>query len=1158
MADTRFRLIIQASGPEALRLGAGQLQVQGVSFKVERLFKNRPAGAAFGMSGSDWFLAEAEPAQKNPWDAAHDGVMNGFGIGLSPGFSYAEPDILHKGVSAYTPYDNAEGMAALAAAPPCQFAPQDPFWPVAPSFAWFLDDQYSGLRSARNAVDHRHVRIGHVDTGYSDHAIRAKNLNTDLQWNFVEGIADAHDPGIKGLLNQPGHGTGTQGILAGNILKGLTQSNQNTSEALGGAPDAEIVPIRVANSVLHFFTSALAQGFDYAIAPRGDASRRCDVVSLSMGGVPSKVWAEAVNRAYEAGVVIVAASGNNFSGGVVASVVYPARFNRVIAACGIVADHSPYYRFMKFTHMQGNFGPASKMKTSIAGYTTNMPWADRTCHQLIMENGEGTSSATPQVAAAAALWLAKHNPKYDQPWKRVEAVRHALFSSGDQHFKDSDKFYGNGAIRARAALDIAPLQSLAMTPADTVFLPILKEITGIGIAPAQMEMFHVEACQLLQASESLHAVLEDPDVPVKDEAKIKQFMEALMAEKNSSQALHRYIEGEYLLRYNTLPAGIPHPAPSQFGPDKHRVSPPEYRALRGYAFDPSISASLATAAINEMTFQVRWEESLKAGPVGEYIEVIDYDSSERRQQTPVDLNNKYVLARSGLEPSEGNPQFHQQMVYAVAMTTIQNFERALGRPVLWAGMEGNQPDMKSEFVPRLRVYPHAMKQQNAYYSPSQRALLFGYFRATSQDPADQFPGGMTFTCLSHDIVAHETTHAILDGMHRRFGNPTNPDMLAFHEAFADIAALFQHFTFAEAVRNEIARTRGDLTSAHLLAGLAQQFGVATGMRGALRSAIGKVPNPADYQTVMEPHERGALLVATIFDAFVAIYNLRTADLMRIAGGQLSSELVQRLSAEAARAARQVLDICIRALDYCPPVDVTFGDYLRALVTADTELVPNDPMGYRLAFLEAFRRRGLYPLDVTTLSVESLRWQTADAPGKTASMRKVVQALRQYAEKCTYVTSRKRLFELTGEARERMRGMVLEILKDDSSGKEAAQTFGLDASNEAAGVEVHALRMAQRFMPDGEPVMQAIMEITQSRTVPINPSDETLGSFEFIGGCTIVIDLKEPSLDYVVVKNINAPNRLQRTRDYLTSRAAQGLSAYAMQEPFGFLHAGKQS
>ena len=69
----------------------------------------------------------------------------------------------------------------------------------------------------------------------------------------------------------------------------------------------------------------------------------------------------------------------------------------------------------------------------------------------------------------------------------------------------------------------------------------------------------------------------------------------------------------------------------------------------------------------------------------------------------------------------------------------------------------------------------------------------------------------------------------------------------------------------------------------------------------------------------------------------------------------------------------MLEICIRALDYCPPVDITFADYLRALITADADLVGVDKYGYRVAFLEAFQARGIYPDDVRTLSVESLRW-----------------------------------------------------------------------------------------------------------------------------------------------------------------------------------------
>src|SRR6476660_9465376 len=174
------------------------------------------------------------------------------------------------------------------------------------------------------------------------------------------------------------------------------------------------------------------------------------------------------------------------------------------------------------------------------------------------------------------------------------------------------------------------------------------------------------------------------------------------------------------------------------------------------------------------------------------------------------------------------------MVYGVAMTTIEFFERALGRPVLWRhGANPKDPFDDSIFTPRLRVYPHALRQANAYYSPDKIALLFGYFQAQSDDPAAQLPSGTVFTCLSHDIIAHETTHALLDGMHRRFLLPSNPDVHAFHEAFADSVAMLQHFTFPELVAHQIATTRGGIASQeNLLVQLAAQFGRATGKRMA--------------------------------------------------------------------------------------------------------------------------------------------------------------------------------------------------------------------------------------------------------------------------------------------------------------------------------------
>lgn len=424
------------------------------------------------------------------------------------------------------------------------------------------------------------------------------------------------------------------------------------------------------------------------------------------------------------------------------------------------------------------------------------------------------------------------------------------------------------------------------------------------------------------------------------------------------------------------------------------VPPPPYRRLAVFSLDPAADSQFEGSLISRSVLPVRWE-SVEPGPVGEYLEVVDADPSSGAVYDPVDLNNHDLLAQDGLQPSTGNPQFHQQMTYAVAMRTIENFERVLGRTVLWAERRYDQNanaiiDPEHRYVQRLRIYPHALRDPNAYYSPAKAALLFGYFNATTTDPRDELPGGLVFTCLSHDIVAHETTHAILDGMHRRMLDPSNIDMLAFHEAFADIVAIFQHFTMPGLLLDQIQRTRGNLRNNNLLAQLATQFARATGQGQALRNALGTAdadgnrsrPDPTALGRTTEPHERGAILVAAVFDAFVRMYESRVADLRRIASGgtgvlpdgEIHPDLARRFAEEAVRLSQRVLNMCIRTVDYMPPVDATFGDFLRALVTADSDFFPDDPRRYRLAFIEAFRERGIYPLDVRALAEDALKWQ----------------------------------------------------------------------------------------------------------------------------------------------------------------------------------------
>src|SRR5688572_12214781 len=382
-----------------------------------------------------------------------------------------------------------------------------------------------------------------------------------------------------------------------------------------------------------------------------------------------------------------------------------------------------------------------------------------------------------------------------------------------------------------------------------------------------------------------------------------------------------------------------------------RVPAPVTRRLRVLAFDPSLATRLETAAFNEITVALPWED-LEPGPVGEYVEVVDHDPASGVFYHPVNLDHPHLLARDGLAPSESNPQFHQQMVYAVAMTTIRHFERALGRVAFWSDRRIEDGKYSKQFVRRLRIYPHALRDRNAYYSPSRKALLFGYFPVTNRD-AYNTPGTVVFTCLSHDIIAHETTHALLDGVHPRFNEP-----------FADIVALFQHFTYPSVLESQIRRTRGDLDSENLLGQLAQQFGRATGRGAALRDALGEMdeetgrwrprkPDPTALDRTLGPHERGAILVAAVFRAFLLIYRSRTADLFRIATqgtgrlpeGEIHPDLTSRLAVEAAKAADRVLQMCIRAIDYCPPVDITFGAFLRGVITGDLEFAPADPDNY---------------------------------------------------------------------------------------------------------------------------------------------------------------------------------------------------------------------
>lgn len=416
--------------------------------------------------------------------------------------------------------------------------------------------------------------------------------------------------------------------------------------------------------------------------------------------------------------------------------------------------------------------------------------------------------------------------------------------------------------------------------------------------------------------------------------------------------------------------------------------------------------------------------------------------------------------------------------------------------------------------------------------------------------------------------------------------------LAFHEAFADIVALLQHFTMTDVVAHQIAASGGRLRMEGLLSDIAGQFGEATRIGKSLRSGIDRKIDPATgrlkapdatlYAATDEPHARGAILVGALFDSFLTMFENRTRDLMRLAtgssvpsGAELSIELVHRLAREAGKAAQHLLRMCVRGLDQLPVTDLTFGEFLRAVITADTDLVPEDTACYRVILSDAFRRRGIFDRGWPSMAPESLRW---DRPDHLFAKASFASLLGQLDHKPQF--RREDIAE-----QERLNRLAIHdwlMTSDDgnaASAKDWEKLLGVRFYWNAAGsikrnragypaIEVHSARIARRTGPTGRETRELFVEVTQQRHGYFDPKKQAAaekpkakaGKPDFImrGGSTLVIDLTDGSLRYAIRKRIDDDQRLETLRQWFlsvqeSSLAATYFGAAAAREPFALAH-----
>lgn len=475
-----------------------------------------PKLRARSMLGAQRDVGLEPGSQALGWDAVYealtevgeDGFVAATSRDLGGELLSIEPEIAldRPAGQAVSSEEDERGAAVARSAPDAPARVQigeapTPVWPNGPAPGWHLGADFSQLAEAREEVradgppaDGERVVIAHVDTGYAPgHAATPPFLDVGTSANFwevpegqlyVTGEAEDRLTGNKeslikaGFLAQPGHGPGTLSILAGGkvLLGDATEPVE-----LGGAPDARVFEVRVGPTVVHLNSTRLARAIDYAV------SKQADVVSLSHGGLPSHLLTDVVNRAYENGTAIFAASSDFFRfpffvrwlPGVPdqtpSRTMYPASYGRVMSVAGVTAEGrsyaidpgiippNPFKRSQwRDWMLRGSWGPGSVADHTIAAYSPNIWWADykkKGSTDRLALDGAGTSSATPQVAAAAALWLQRHRKDPElaarwRSWEKAEAVYSALRRSARPPLDGQAQYVGAGVLRAKEALAV--------------------------------------------------------------------------------------------------------------------------------------------------------------------------------------------------------------------------------------------------------------------------------------------------------------------------------------------------------------------------------------------------------------------------------------------------------------------------------------------------------------------------------------------------------------------------------------------------------------------------------------------------------------------------------------------------------------------------------
>ncbi|MEZ4237508.1 MAG: S8 family serine peptidase [Myxococcota bacterium] len=262
--------------------------------------------------------------------------------------------------------------------------------------------------------------------------------------SFVPGTTDATD--------DQGHGTHVAGTIA--------QTTNNGIGVAGVAPEATLMPVKVLSSMGFGSSAWIASGIDYAV------DEGADVINLSLGGGYSAIIHNAIKKAKQHGVIVVAAAGNSGRRGV----GYPGALEEAIgvSATGPDGSMAPYSSYGEGVDIAAPGGDKRKAGGGVLQDTID----GKGGHHYV--EYQGTSMATPHVAGAAAILLSQG--------MAPETVERVLLQTAKGDGQWNEKF-GHGQLDLGAALSKAGPQFGATRFAlGAIFALLIAQLAATGRA----------------------------------------------------------------------------------------------------------------------------------------------------------------------------------------------------------------------------------------------------------------------------------------------------------------------------------------------------------------------------------------------------------------------------------------------------------------------------------------------------------------------------------------------------------------------------------------------------------------------------------------------------------------------------------------------------